>query len=108
MKLYLLLMKKYHYIIILIFIFSCKSKNQSEISWTDKEKDLVFKECFDYQQADTESMKEYANEYCYCTLDLIVDKYNNLTEANKDLATRNNQYLNDFYSPCSASSNDNN
>ena len=24
------------------------------------------------------------------------------------LTTRNNQYLNDFYSPCSASSNDNN
>ena len=48
MKLYLLLMKKYHYIIILIFIFSCKSKNQSEISWTDKEKDQVFKQCIDY------------------------------------------------------------
>ena len=101
-------MKKYHYIIILIFIFSCKSKNQSEISWTDKEKDQVFKECIDYAYTKASIGKNNASEYCYCTLDKLVDKYNNLTEANKDLATRNNQFLNDFYSPCILSSNDNN
>ena len=106
MKLYLLLMKKYHYIIILIFIFSCKSKNQSEISWTDKEKDQVFKQCIDYAYTKASIGKNNASEYCYCTLDKLVDKYNNLTEV-KEL----NNYsitLNDLFSPCITSSNDNN
>ena len=75
-------MKKLILFISLFIFISCNS-NESKVSkWTDEEKDIVFKECINYaytieQLGDLDK----SNNYCYCTLQIITNKFQNKADA---------------------------
>jgi len=69
------------------FLFiSCNSSNKKLESWTPEEKDDVFKECVKYA-IDIEKMNiEKANDYCYCSLDVIIENFENKEDADEKIS----------------------
>jgi len=76
-------------IIVITFFFlfiSCNSSNKKVESWTEEEKDDVFKECVKYA-IDIEKMNiEKANDYCYCSLDVIIENFENKDDADEKIS----------------------
>ena len=73
-------MKKLILFISLFIFISCNS-NQSKVSkWTDEEKDMVFKECINYAIDQLGDLDE-SNNYCYCTLQILTNKFQNKADA---------------------------
>ena len=78
-------MKKLILFISLFILISCNS-NQSKVSkWTDDEKEMVFKECINYAIDQLGDLDE-ANNYCYCTLQILTDKFQNKADAEVQIA----------------------
>ena len=64
-----------------LFIFISCGSNQSKVSkWTDEEKDMVFKECINYAIDQLGDLDE-SNNYCYCTLQILTNKFQNKADA---------------------------
>ena len=90
-------MKKLIVFISLFILISCNS-NQSKVSkWTDEEKDMVFKECINYAIDQLGDLDE-ANNYCYCTLQIITNKFQNKADAETQIA--NDPSLRDSFAGC--------
>ncbi len=90
-------MKKLILFISLFIFISCNS-NQSKVSkWTDDEKDTVFKECINYAIDQLGDLNE-ANDYCYCTLQILTAKFQNKADAEVQIA--NDPSLRDIFAGC--------
>ena len=70
-------MKKILFITFSYLLFSCNTNEKNSNKWTEAEKDDIFKECIKYSMETDMMNVEKANEFCYCTLNVIVDKFNN-------------------------------
>ena len=67
-------------IIIITFsflFFSCNSSNKMVESWTEEEKDTLFSECIKYATEIEKMNIEEANDYCYCSLEIIIENFKN-------------------------------
>ena len=90
-------MKKLILFISLFTFISCDS-NQSKVSkWTDEEKDMVFKECINYAIDQLGDLDE-ANNYCYCTLQMITNKFQNKADAETQIG--NDPSLRSIFAGC--------
>jgi len=88
-------------IIVITFFFlfiSCNSSNKKVESWTEEEKDDVFKECIKYAIEIEKMNIEKANDYCYCSLDIIVENFENKKVANEKIS--NDASYRDLWSGC--------
>ena len=89
-------------IIVITFFFlfiSCNSSNKKLESWTLEEKDDVFKECIKYA-IDIDKMNiEKANDYCYCSLDIIIENFENKEVADEKISKDNS--LRSLWQGCS-------
>ena len=90
-------MKKLILFISLFILISCNS-NQSKVSkWTDDEKDTVFRECINYAIDQLGDLDE-ANNYCYCTLQILTTKFQNKADAETQIG--NDPSLRDSFAGC--------
>ena len=70
------------------FLFYCCNTNQKNpVKWTDDDKDLVFEECIKYAIFSETMSRESANKYCYCSLDIILEQYENREDALKRISS---------------------
>jgi len=82
-------MKNIILITLSILFFSCNSSIKKEVVWTEEEKDDVFKECIKYV-TDIEKMNiEKANDFCYCSLDIIIENFENKEVADEKISKDN-------------------
>ena len=82
-------MKNIILITLSILFFSCNSSIKKEVVWTEEEKDDVFKECIKYV-TDIEKMNiEKANDFCYCSLDIIIANFENKEVADEKISKDN-------------------
>ena len=75
-------------IIIITFsflFFSCNSSNKKVESWTEEDKDIVFRECINYSLDRFMELDE-ANEFCYCSLDIIIQNFDNREIATEQIS----------------------
>ena len=90
-------MKKLILFISLFILISCNS-NQSKVSkWTDDEKEMVFKECINYAIDQLGNLDE-ANNYCYCTLQVLTSKFQNKADAETQIGS--DPSLKDIFAGC--------
>jgi len=90
-------MKKLILFISLLIFISCDS-NQAKVSkWTDDEKDTVFKECINYAIDQLGDLDE-ANNYCYCTLQILTAKFQNKADAEVQIG--NDPSLREIFAGC--------
>ena len=68
-------MKKILFITFSYLLFSCNTTQKESIKWTDIEKDEVFEECIEFAIEVDMMDTEQANKYCYCTLDILLEKF---------------------------------
>jgi len=73
--------------------FSCNTNQKNLIKWTDKEKDEVFTDCIIFAMEIDKMDKEKANEFCYCTLDILVESYEDKKNAEDEIAKDPSQRL---------------
>ena len=88
-------------IIIITFsflFFSCNSSNKNVESWTEEEKDILFSECIKYATEIEKMNIEKANDYCYCSLDIIVENFENRNILNEKIS--NDASYRDLWSGC--------
>tara|TARA_B100002019_G_C20975787_1_gene453384 strand:- start:160 stop:441 length:282 start_codon:yes stop_codon:yes gene_type:complete len=89
-------------IIIITFsflFFSCNSSNKEVGSWTEEEKDTLFSECIKYA-TETEKMNiKKANDYCYCSLEIIIENFDNKVIADEKIS--NDNRLRSLWKACS-------
>jgi len=79
-------MRKILFITLSFILFSCNTTEKKSIKWTEADKDDVFKECIKYSM-DTVNMNiEKANEFCYCTLNILVEKFDNKKKLEEEIA----------------------
>tara|TARA_B100001964_G_scaffold174080_1_gene191746 strand:+ start:128 stop:412 length:285 start_codon:yes stop_codon:yes gene_type:complete len=80
--------------------FSCNTthKNSNLSIWTDEEKNDVFKTCMKYSMEIENLNVEKANEYCYCSLDVLVENFENRQIAQKQISLDNS--LRDLWVHC--------
>jgi len=74
-------MKKIILITFCFLFFSCNTNQKNSVKWTDLEKDFVFEECIRYAIGAETMSKDSANVYCYCSLDIIIEQYENRQDA---------------------------
>ena len=67
--------------ILVLFIVSCNPKQAEVSKWTDEEKDLTYKECIAYAIDIREMSIDKSNNYCQCTLDILVTNFENDDDA---------------------------
>ena len=90
-------MKKIILFVSLFIMISCNS-NESKVSkWTEEEKDIVFKECINYAIDQLEDIDE-SNNYCYCTLEIITNKFQNKADAETQIG--NDPSLRSIFDGC--------
>ena len=88
-------------IIIITFsflFFSCNSSNKMVESWTEEEKDTLFRECIKYATEIEKMNIEKANDFCYCSLDIIVENFENKKVANEKIS--NDASYRDLWAGC--------
>ena len=88
-------------IIIITFsflFFSCNSSNKNVESWTEEEKDILFSECIKYATEIEKMNIEKANDYCYCSLDIIIENFENRNILNEKIS--NDASYRDLWSGC--------
>ena len=78
--------------------FSCNSSNKNVESWTEEEKDILFSECIKYATEIEKMNIEKANDYCYCSLDIIVENFENRNILNEKIS--NDASYRDLWSGC--------
>ena len=78
--------------------FSCNSSNKMVESWTEEEKDTLFSECIKYATEIEKMNIEKANDYCYCSLDIIVENFENKKVANEKIS--NDTSYRDLWAGC--------
>ena len=92
-------MKNIILITLSILFFYCNSSIKKEVVWTEEEKDNVFKECIKYA-TDIEKMNiEKANDFCYCSLDIIIENFENKEVADEKISKDNS--LRSLWQACS-------
>lgn len=88
-------------IIIITFsflFFSCNSSNKNVESWTEEEKDILFSECIKYATEIEKMNIEKANDYCYCSLDIIIENFENRNILNEKIS--NDASYRELWSGC--------
>jgi len=74
-------MKTIYTSILVLIIASCNTK-QAEISkWTEEDKDLTYKECITYAMDIRGMDVNESDDYCQCTLDILVTNFENDNDA---------------------------
>ncbi len=86
-------MRKIILITFCFLFFSCNTNQKNSIKWTDTEKDEIFKECIRFAIEIDKMGSETANKYCYCTLDILLEKYENKQIAEEQIAEDPSQRL---------------
>ena len=79
-------MRKILFITFSFLLFSCNTTQEKSIKWTDIEKDEVFKECIEFAIEVDMMDTEQANKYCYCTLDILLEKFESKQIAEEQYA----------------------
>ena len=79
-------MRKIILITFCFLCFSCNTNQKNSLGWTDNDKDFVFEECIRYALVAEAMSKESANEYCYCSLDIIIEQFENRADAQKRIS----------------------
>tara|TARA_B100000700_G_scaffold139420_1_gene155515 strand:- start:813 stop:1097 length:285 start_codon:yes stop_codon:yes gene_type:complete len=82
---------------IIIFI-SCNTTQRKKSNWTEKEKELIFKDCINYTLDIKGLNLNESNKYCNCTLRILVTKFDSKKEAEESLIK--NITSNSIYEPC--------
>ena len=86
-------MRKIIVVTFCFLFFSCNANQKNPSKWTEAEKDDLFKECIKFAMEIDNMNDEKANEYCYCSLDIIVKNFENKQMANKQIGLDNNLRL---------------
>tara|TARA_B100000029_G_C16915676_1_gene719425 strand:- start:116 stop:397 length:282 start_codon:yes stop_codon:yes gene_type:complete len=73
--------------------FSCNTNQKNPIKWTDKDKDEVFAECISFAMEIDKMNAEKANNYCYCALDILVERFENKKIAGEQIGKDPSQRL---------------
>ena len=79
-------MKKIILITFCFLSFSCNTNQKNSVKWTDNDKDFLFEECIRYALLAEAMSKESANEYCYCSLDIILEQFENRQDAQQRIS----------------------
>ena len=86
-------MRKIILITFCFIFFSCNTNQKNSIRWTDDDKDFVFKSCIEFAMEVDNMDAEKSNNYCYCSLDIIVENFENLEEAQLQIGLDNSLRL---------------
>ena len=78
-------MRKILFITFSFLLFSCNTNEKNSIKWTEAEKDDIFKDCIQYSMEIEKTNVEKANEFCYCTLDILVEKFDNKKKLEEEI-----------------------
>ena len=75
-------MRKILFITLSFILFSCNTtqKNSStdiENTWSDQERDFIFKQCVNWGLSAGNMDIERSNEYCYCVLGILEENFEN-------------------------------
>ena len=92
-------MKNILLLIIIIINFSFDSIVNKEGAWTDEDKDLIFKQCISEEIDINNKSIEDANEFCYCAIQEITNKFIN-KEAAFEEVSRNPDIKSVWYNKC--------
>ena len=92
-------MKNILLLIIIIINFSCDSIVNKEGAWTDEDKDFIFKQCISEEIDINNKSIEDANEFCYCAIQEITNKFIN-KEAAFEEVSRNPDIKSVWYNKC--------
>ena len=79
-------MRKILFITFSFLLFSCNTNEKNSIKWTEAEKDKIFKDCIKYSMEIKNTNAEKANEFCYCSLDILVEKFDNKKKLEEEIA----------------------
>ena len=71
-------MRKIILITFCFLFFCCNTNQKNPVKWTDDDKDLVFQQCIVFAMEVDNMDSEKANNYCYCSLEIIVENFENL------------------------------
>ena len=76
-------MKKIILLTFSFLIFSCNTPTAktNSLEWSDDGKDFIFKQCISWGLSAGNMTVDKANEYCYCTLDIIIENFDNAQDV---------------------------
>jgi hypothetical protein len=62
-----------------IILLSCTNvKNTSTLTeWSEEDKDIIFKQCISWGLSSKNMDISEANDYCYCSLEIIIENFKN-------------------------------
>ena len=62
-----------------ILLLSCVNVNNNATltEWSDDDKDIIFKQCISWGLSAGKMDIKEANDYCYCSLEIIIENFKN-------------------------------
>ena len=91
-------MRKIILITFCFLFFCCNTNQKNPVKWTDDDKDLVFQQCITFAIEVDNMDSEKANNYCYCSLDIIIENFENRNILNEKIS--NDASYRDLWSGC--------
>ena len=82
-------MRKIILITFCFLFFCCNTNQKNPVKWTDDDKDLVFQQCITFAIEVDNMDSEKANNYCYCSLDIIIENFENKEVAQNQISLDN-------------------
>ena len=82
-------MRKIILITFCFLFFCCNTNQKNPVKWTDDDKDLVFQQCIAFAIEVDNMDSEKANNYCYCSLDIIIENFENKEVAQNQISLDN-------------------
>ena len=82
-------MKIFYTSILLLIIVSCNTKQTENQKWTDEDKDLTYKECITYTMDVRKTNRNESDNYCQCTLDILMSNFDSNKDAQKKISNDN-------------------
>ena len=82
-------MRKIILITFCFLFFCCNTNQKNPVKWSDDDKDLVFQQCIAFAIEVDNMDSEKANNYCYCSLDIIIENFENKEVAQNQISLDN-------------------
>ena len=82
-------MRKIILITFCFLFFCCNTNQKNPVKWTDDDKDLVFQQCIAFAIEVDNMDSEKANNYCYCSLDIIIENFESKEVAQNQISLDN-------------------
>tara|TARA_X000001036_G_scaffold364929_1_gene349249 strand:+ start:134 stop:415 length:282 start_codon:yes stop_codon:yes gene_type:complete len=67
--------------VIFLILVSCNTKQAETLKWTEKEKDLTYKECIIYTTDVLDMNIDESDSYCQCSIDILTANFENNEDA---------------------------